>query len=143
MAQKDRKSGLTLFNSTWLRYSWILPGYTNKCEMRIFAPRRSGHHAIINWIRYQFKSRYCFLNNCRVYDNPLETCRRADSIIASRYVVHNQLSWDREVSGKLSKKGFLLYNFEQQPLPQKTDIDLEAQREKWLGKSKKNITFLS
>lgn len=37
----------------------------NKYEIRIFALRRSGHHAIINWILSTFdQQKICFINDC-------------------------------------------------------------------------------
>jgi hypothetical protein len=126
----------------WLRYSWMLPGSTNEKEMRIFALRRSGHHAIINWIMYQVKGRYCFLNDCKGSGNPLQTCLRVNSKIASRLAEHNRLFWDREITGKLSKKGTLLYNYEDQSFAEVLDSNLEMNREKWIGRSKNTNDIL-
>lgn len=126
----------------WLRYSWMLPGYTNKKEMRIFALRRSGHHAIINWIIYQVKGRYCFLNDCKGSGNPFQTCLRVNSKIASRLAEHNRLFWDREIRGRLSQKGTLIYNYEDQPFAEVLDRGPEATNEKWVGASKNTYDIL-
>jgi hypothetical protein len=121
----------------WLRFSWLLPGYTNVSEMRVFALRRSGHHAIVNWIRLQVRGRHCFLNDCSPNSNPFVTCRRGTSVIASPFVEHSYLFWNREASGKLSKKGVLIYNYEDTPFKDVVTDHFAANRHVWLGNSHK------
>src|ERR1700730_9867565 len=36
----------------------------NKREFRVFAMKRSGHHAVINWLLLHFTGPAYFLNNC-------------------------------------------------------------------------------
>lgn len=133
---------MTAIDIPWLYFSWILPGFTNNCEIRVFALRRSGHHAIMDWIMNQFTGRYCFLNDCQGFGNPFEKCRPTNSRIASRFVMHNHLFWDREKSGMLSKKGLLLYNYEDRPFHEIIHGEFEKNREKWLGRSEKKHDVL-
>ena len=122
-------------DSPWLRYSWVLPGPANRKEIRVLALRRSGQHAIINWIRSQVNGRHCFLNDCKPSGNPFETCLKGNSKITSRLAEHNKLFWSRETSGKLSKKGVLIYNFENAELSAVANDRFELNRVKWIGES--------
>ncbi len=54
----------------------------NNNELLVKALRRSGHHAIINWISYQIKGRSFFLNDCESGKNPYYSCRARDSLVS-------------------------------------------------------------
>jgi hypothetical protein len=136
------REALAASDLPWLRYSWLLPGYTNESEMRVFALRRSGHHAIINWIRFQVKGRHCFLNDCEPNSNPFLTCRRGSSIVASPFVEHSRLFWHKEALGKLSKKGVLIYNYEDKHFDDILTDYFEENRCKWLGKSQREFNII-
>lgn len=133
---------LTLTDIPWLKFSWLLPGPTNKCEIRIFALRRSGQHAIINWIRYQARGRHCLLNECQPNTNPFLTCNRGNSLIATPIVEHSCLYWDQEIAGKLSKKGVLLYNYEDCCLEDVLTEHFTEHRRQWLGESLRTFDVL-
>lgn len=45
----------------------------NKLELRALAMRRSGHHAILNWICLHFKNRVCWINNVSEYSFRFDT----------------------------------------------------------------------
>ncbi len=47
----------------------------NLREIRVAALSRSGYHAIVNWLAYQFKGPVCFLNWAVPGMNPFETTR--------------------------------------------------------------------
>lgn len=126
----------------WLCFSGYIPGYPNKKEIRVFALRRSGQHAIINWIKYQIRSRYCFLNDCIPDENPFDKCIRSNSRIASKLAEHNYLFWEREISGKLSKKGVLIYNYESKSLDSIITNQTDLNRIKWVGESEKKFDII-
>lgn len=131
-----------LLDLPWLRWSWILPGCTNHKEIRVFALRRSGHHAIINWIRYQFRGRHCFLNACSGSGNPFCTCVPSQSRVKYWLGEHNRLFWDNERAGRHSKKGLLIYNYEDAYLEDICTAEFERQRDSCVGKSKRRIDVL-
>lgn len=132
----------TCVDAPWMFLSWVLPGPTNVHEIRVIAQRRTGHHAIVNWIRAQLKGRYCFLNNCRANGNPFLTCQRGSSIISNSLLEHSWNFWNQEVSGKLSKKGTLLYNYEDQLVSEVASEDFQKHRTQWLGKSLQRTDIL-
>jgi hypothetical protein len=96
----------------WLLLSPLLPGATNSASFRIYALRRSGHHAILNWIRAHIPGRHCLLNDCIPGKNPLASCSRGNSVISAPTGEHYRLLWRLEQSGWRAKKGTLLYNYE-------------------------------
>ncbi len=44
-----------------------MPIGSNKLELRALAMRRSGHHAVLNWICLHFKNRVCWINDASQY----------------------------------------------------------------------------
>jgi hypothetical protein len=141
--QRANREVLGVLDIPWLLYSGRLPGCTNESEMRVFALRRSGHHAILNWLMLQMKGRRCFLNDCRPNENPFVGCSRTRSNrIASRIVEHNHLFWQREIAGGLSKKGVLIYNYEDLSFPEVLTDHFEENRTAWLGTSRHRYDVL-
>ena len=102
----------------------------NEHEIQLIALRRSGHHAIMPWILSNIKGKYCFLNNCLPTTNPFITCNKEDSLIS-------KININEEMKGKLSKKDYLLYNFENRPLKETVNEKFKENHDKWLGKSRK------
>lgn len=43
----------------------------NKHEIRCFALKRSGHHAVLYWILKAFDGPTCFVNDCRAHEGPI------------------------------------------------------------------------
>jgi len=119
----------------WLKYSWLFPGPVNRREIRVFAMHRSGHHAIINWIIYQVKGRHCFLNGSLPDTNPFASCKRGESITGTRVFHHSRLCWNQETSGRLSKKGVLIYNYEGIHFKDALTQHFEDNHDRWLGQS--------
>ena len=133
---------LTYTDAPWSYLSCYFPGATNQHEIRVVAQRRSGHHAIVNWIRHQIEGRYCFLNNCGVDGNPFVRCQKASSLFNTTLLEHSWAFWDREASGRLSKKGTLIYNYEDKSLQDVTSEDFERHRTEWLGMSDRQSDIL-
>jgi len=78
----------------------------NNLEIRVIAMRRSGHHAIINWIRGLFKDtqRVCFINEISSLHTPLKQCSFTGF---SKEEIHN------DINGNFVKKDALILNFEE------------------------------
>lgn len=97
----------------------------NKLEIRVFGPRRSGNHAIINWLAYQAASKVHFFNcaSNRGYD-PLRTGKsRGDKYHEDLQVCFEQIpnlkneSEDVVDFWRSVDKDILMYSYE--------DIDLD------------------
>ena len=128
----------------WMKWSWILPGTTNLNSIRVFAPRRSGHHAIINWIRYQLPGRHCFLNDCKPGKNPFErgNCTRKKSIVHSWCGDHKFIDWEKELAGKNSKKGTIIHNYEDYDFSDFQENILIERESLWFGDSHRTTAIL-
>ena len=140
--QRSSYETLTYTDVPWAILSCYFPGSTNKHEIRVVAQRRSGHHAVVNWLRHQIKGRYCFLNNCDVNGNPFVRCQRESSLFNTSLIEHSWAFWERESSGCLSKKGVLIYNYEDKSLSDVVTEDFERHRMQWLGTSDKQSDIL-
>lgn len=109
----------------------------NDNEIRIAAIKRSGHHAIINWILLNVSGPKYFLNNCKPNRSPYINLRKADSLLFD-------IDIRNEKCGKFKKKKYLFYNFESQFLEDIYSSQFLSNIEKWVGKSQsvKNILVL-
>jgi hypothetical protein len=104
----------------------------NDVEIRMFGLRRSGNHAIANWILEQAQGNSVFLNNVKLNKNPF----------IYRYVDYPDKKLKREIWGDFSHKSCLMYSFE--------DVDLRAidkkyykEKKQWhTGRSKKQFDVL-
>jgi hypothetical protein len=74
----------------------------NKKEIILHGLKRSGHHAVANWIFQQSPEHKCYINDVKLDRNPFLT-RNAYSDIGDR---------KREKNGDFTKKELLLYTFE-------------------------------
>ena len=73
--------------------------------------RRSGHHAVINWIRYQTPRIHVFLNACRPTAHPLDSCHLSQSRVGyGSFDVRMRRSLARVVRSRFVN--YILYNFE-------------------------------
>jgi hypothetical protein len=124
-----------------LDWSWMLSGPVNQRVIRVPAMRRSGHHAILNWIRYHQKGRHFLLNNCKAGENPFLGCSRIDSVVGGKNGEHRYINWDNETKGKFSKKNTLIYNYEDCDLVEveKDIVDRETQ---WFGTTESRFDLL-
>lgn len=97
----------------------------NQKAIRIVGLKRSGNHAIINWIRKQQAGTVWYLNNLRPQQNPY------------RYLDEHYPfdKWKKEAKGDLTEKDCLIYSYENCELSKITDPDFEEKRELYLGKS--------
>ena len=141
-ASRSRRKLMALADAPWLGFSWMLPGPANDCEIRIVALRRSGHHAVINWLLRQIDGRYAFLNDCHAGTNPFLSCGRRSSRYAAPFSQHDSMWWWQEAAGRHSKRDFLLYNHEDQTPVQVATAHGERNRERWVGRSARRFDML-
>lgn len=125
----------------WMDASWVLSGPTNQWSIRVFAQRRSGHHAIINWLRQQIPGRHCFLNDCQVGVNPFEGARR-NSVVRCWAGDHRYINWTGEIRGRHAKKGTLIHNYEDGNIHQYSETITCEQETAWIGESTRKSTIL-
>ncbi len=118
----------------WMKWSWVLPGPASDRRLRVFAQRRSGHHAVLNWIRHQTAGRHCLLNECRAGESPVASCSRGNSLVRGWAGEHAYLDWERELAGRHAKKGTLIYNYEDCDFRTMADVT-ESRESEWLGAS--------
>ena len=126
----------------WMDVSWILPGAPNRWAIRVFALRRSGHHAVVNWIRNQLPGRHCFLNDCKIGRNPFASAVRTNSIVRGWAGEHRYVNWERELRGRHARKGVLLYNYEDGDIRAHAEDVGDARETGWVGDSPRSSTLL-
>jgi hypothetical protein len=133
-----------LLDEPWMRWSRFLTGQPNRLNLRVFAMRRSGHHAVLNWIRYHLPGRHCLLNDCTPGENPLASCSRGNSLVYGWAGEHRYFAWDQEVAGRHAKKGTLIHNYEDCNFRDMLERVSSAQEDAWLGASqaRQNVLIL-
>ena len=126
----------------WMDASWILPGAPNRWTIRVFALRRSGHHAVVDWIRNQLPGRHCFLNDCKVGRSPFASAVRSNSIVRGWAGDHRYVNWERELRGRHARKGVLLYNYEDGDIRAHAEGANGGRETGWVGDSPRFTTLL-
>ncbi|HEY7575524.1 MAG TPA: hypothetical protein VIB08_10200 [Thermoanaerobaculia bacterium] len=126
----------------WMDASWILPGAPNRWAIRVFAQRRSGHHAIVDWIRNQLPGRHCFLNDCKVGTNPFASAVKTNSIVRGWAGDHRHVNWELELRGRHARKGVLLYNYEDADIRAYAEGAGDSREASWIGESARRSTLL-
>ena len=129
-------------DTPWMKWSHVLPGPPNRINMRVFAPRRSGHHAILNWIRYHLPGRHCLLNDCTLGKNPLASCARGNSLVHSWAGEHRFFDWQQELADRHAKKGTLIHNYEDCDFRYLLEQVSPEQEDVWLGASQTRFNVL-
>ncbi len=114
----------------------------NQQELRVIALKRSGHHAIIQWIYGNLDGEFLFLNHCLPGRNPF----RREFILAwkeKRFVTNIPgLDVDQECSGKHHVKDCLIYNLENRELQQVATVEFQKYHDQWLGRSLHRLDLL-
>jgi len=114
--------------------------YVNECELCVFGMKRSGHHAVINWIMDQAPRKSCFLNNLERYnENPwllvLEDPARRNFFYNTPYEGKNQYDLEEEYRGNWKFKKYLVYSYEDVPLEFIVDNNFRRNHDEFVGKS--------
>jgi len=101
----------------------------NQHEFMVVAMRRSGHHAIVNWIMDNFSGSKCFINDAKLNTNPYKTG-------STRTSIWNHFHQQQEAAGDHQPKDLLMYNYEDQDLSQVPGKQFTKNHDQWVGKSK-------
>ncbi len=104
----------------------------NQKEIRVVGLRRSGNHAIINWIRNQQTGKVCHLNNIRPDKNPYRNL----------YLHYQTEKLKQESIGNFSPKDCLIYSYEDYPLEAIATAEWEKKHDLYVGKSSKKYDIL-
>ncbi|MCP2728013.1 hypothetical protein [Limnofasciculus baicalensis] len=104
----------------------VLPQIVNEKEIRVAGLRRSGNHAIINWVRKQHTGEVWHLNNVVASENPYRFL----------YQHYPEDHLRREALGDFVKKDCLIYSYEDYSLEQIADQEFEKKHDLYLGKSR-------
>lgn len=97
----------------------------NHKEIRIVGLRRTGNHAIINWIRKQHCGEVWHLNSVRAGENPYRYL----------YSHYPRESLRNEALGNFVTKDCLLYNYEDHDLDLVVNSKFEKKHDLYIGKS--------
>lgn len=120
----------------------VLGRAPNDIVLRVFALRRSGHHAILNWIRHQLPVRHWLLNDCDMGANPFDGAVLSSSLVQGRWHEHRVFYLDREKAGRHVYKGALIYNFEEPDLSRVPVVMPIADEQAWIGASQRRHDVL-
>ena len=119
----------------------------NNKEIRVLGLRRSGNHAIINWICKQLPEAHIFMNHCRVMDNPYRNVYR-DQIFLQKnpnlkgWRCEDIEWWWREARGNFSIKNCLVYSYEDQEIERVAHPSFEKKHDLYLGKSQERFDLI-
>ena len=129
----------------------------NQKEIRVVGLRRTGNHAIINWIEKQQKGKCIHLNNIEVNENPYKSIYLAklgkghpkDRWKARRIGRYNDYSGTEaeirlleESKGNFMKKDCLIINYEDYPLSKISNNHSKKFHDKYLGRSAMQIDVI-
>ena len=119
--------------------------YSNDVEIRVFRMRRSGNHAIVNWIGAQAPSKpYCFICAPNDGSDPFRTGKRRghpDEIWQPVPKLKHASPAEIDYYRKLRKE-VLIYTYEDFNLQSLEESDCPHNREQLVGLSKKRIDVL-
>jgi hypothetical protein len=104
----------------------------NQTEIRIVGLKRTGNHAVINWMRKQQTGEIWHLNNIKVGQNPYR--------LLYRHYPKEHLR--REAIADFVKKDCLIYSYEDYSLQQVVDRRFEEKHDYYLGRSQKRYDVL-
>ncbi|MGB3295064.1 MAG: hypothetical protein WBB01_18945 [Phormidesmis sp.] len=114
---------------------------TNQKEFRIVGLRRSGNHAIINWILSQEIGNICWLNDLRMQKNPFYWKYHA----LLGYHPQYQEKTDRlkkDLRGEFTPKDCLAYSYEDYDLTEVVSNRFISRHDLYFGKSKEQYDIL-
>ncbi|MGP1382269.1 MAG: hypothetical protein ACTS2F_01850 [Thainema sp.] len=104
----------------------------NQREIRVLGLRRSGNHAIINWIRHQLSGNIWHLNNIRPDKNPYRVL----------YQHYPKDHLKPEAWGNFTPKDALIYSYEDYRLSDIVTSKTTAHHDLYLGRSAQTTTIL-
>ena len=112
----------------------------NQIELRVMGLRRSGNHAIINWIAKQIEGQAVFINHVRPLENPFRNqyesqFKYGQDLLRRDWKFRDVNWWKQEKEGKFSFKNGLIYSYEDQELEKIAHPSFERKHDMYLGKS--------
>lgn len=123
-----------------IEYSTKPQAVVNQKEVRVLGLRRSGNHAIINWIGKQIQGQAVFMNHVRPLENPYRN--QYENQLNPRHTPppkdwkYRELDWwKQEKDGNFSLKDGLIYSYEDQELEKVAHPSFERKHDLYLGKS--------
>ncbi|MEO1683059.1 MAG: hypothetical protein AAFS06_07335 [Cyanobacteria bacterium J06631_12] len=128
----------------WWRRRWgrsHLADPINQKELQVIGMRRTGNHAVLNWIQQQQPGEVTLLNNVAAGRNPYRY--KADNL--RRYhPEHEKMAavYEAQAKGALRQRDCLIYSYEDWSLQQITAPRFERNRALYLGKSEKPFDVL-
>ena len=136
-----RKAGTDVFNHI------LSLGTTNKIindkEIRVIGMKRTGNHAIINWIFSQLEETKCFLNYVAPSKNPFITFHKTGTATEfPQEDFYKKFNIKAEQLGFFSKKKALIYSYEDDFLQDIYSKHFEKHHNRWVGKSKERHEIL-
>lgn len=116
--------------------------HDNALELRVFALRRSGHHAVMNWVLANTSGRYCFLNDCRPKHPPFHVARIVKNPDHWLQTNIEGLDYRAEAAGRHAPKDLMIYNYEDRRLKEVETRRYRRERTAWLGTSARRRDLL-
>lgn len=112
----------------------------NQKEIRVIGLRRTGNHAIMNWIRKQQPGEVFYINNAKINVNPFrhvyeDQVRKIKDPGLEGWRTNNVERWRKEAIGEFSTKDCLVYSYEDQPLEKLCDRTFEKKHDLYFGPS--------
>lgn len=130
-----------------IKYTTESQVIVNQKELRILGLRRSGNHAIVNWIGKQIEGSAVFINHVRPLENPYRN--QYENQLNPRHSPppkdwkYRELDWWKsEKNGKFSFKDGLIYSYEDQELEKVAHPAFERKHDLYLGKSKEKFDVI-
>ncbi|NES07768.1 MAG: hypothetical protein F6K22_36255, partial [Okeania sp. SIO2F4] len=106
----------------------------NQKEIRVAGMKRTGNHAIINWVKSQHTGEVGFINNVVANENPYRYKYEnlQDNFPEHKWAIeHNR----KQAQGNFIKRDCLTYSYEDFPLEQIAIDKFEHKHDLYLGKS--------
>lgn len=142
-SQQKLQHGIEDFSRT-LIHNPSKQNVVNKKEFRVLGLRRSGNHAIINWIGKQVSGNSVFINHVRPLENPYRDQYESQLLLGRKlpegdWKYKNIDWWKREKEGRFSYKDCLLYSYEDQEINKVSNNSFERKHDLYLGKSEERF----
>lgn len=115
----------------------------NEIELRIAALRRSGSHAVVQWLLRQLPGDGCFLDNCAPGEDPHASCYLPDSLgMGLDLASFRSPPTARTARRKHAPKAFLIHNYEDRDLARVFSAAAESAHDGWVGSSARRVDLL-
>ena len=106
----------------------------NQKEIRVAGMKRTGNHAIINWVKSQQTGKVGFINNVLANENPYRYKYKnlEDNFSEHKWAMEH---YRQQAKGNFIKRDCLIYSYEDFPLDQIASDKFEHNHDLYLGKS--------